>query len=46
MLLSWGLSREPMMLRPQSTVVGWGLSIWSSGVVVTHLYCQGGVNGW
>ena len=35
MLLSWGLSREPMMLRPQPTMVGWGLSIWSSGVVVT-----------
>ena len=30
MLLSWGLSREPMMLRPQPTMVGWGLSIWGS----------------
>ena len=39
-LVSWGLSREPMMLVPQPTMVGWGLSIWSSGVVVTHLYCQ------
>lgn len=35
MLLSWGLSREPMMLRPQPTMVGWGLNVlnlvWGGG---------------
>ena len=29
-LVSWGLSREPMMLVPQPTMVSWGFSIWGS----------------